>query len=635
MPYRLNRSKKDATNKTRQINKDVYQSIDWNRVNTEIGLAKQGMLADAGFPVIDREDSAIPAWDLKPYQFLLNSNIPDTVNPKLWMQGVMNLNAGLFQVSENIYQVRAFDLANMTFIRGKTGWIVMDTLTCMETAEAAIAFVNRYFGEIPVSAVIITHSHVDHYGGSLGVLNFLANHGTPFYVPANYVASVVDENVYAGVAMSRRAKYQYGVELRKDEKGQIDCGIGKVVSVGAVTFSQNVVEIQADYEEKVVDGVRMEFLLALNTEAPSEMLVYLPDERSLCIAEDCNATLHNLLTLRGAKVRDPVAWANAIQKALDLWGSKITSVFGVHNWPRFENGPCIDYMEKQRDMYQYINDQTLRFINQGYTLEDVGRLVTVPESLRGEWYNNGFYGAVIHNAKAVYQRYLGWYSSNPVDLNKLFPEESARKYVEYMGGETNVLRKAARSFEAGDYQWVAEVTKQVIYANPENERAKLLCADALEQLGYVAESGAWRNEYLMGAWELRHGIIPAAGSYLTKGVIDNLPLKDILNLFSIRLNGPEAGDLDYKLNFIITDRNEAACTEVKRGIFRYLGAIPCEDAAVTVSMPKDVLYALTTTNDEPDSSRIIVEGDVQKWVLFLSLRDRINPDFSIMTPVQK
>lgn len=290
-------------------------------------------------------------------------------------------------------------------------------------------------------------------------------------------------------------------------------------------------------------------------------------------------------------------------------------------------------MEKQRDVYQYINDQTLRLINQGHTIEEVGRMVKLPSSLADEWYNGQFYGTVNHNAKAVYQRYLGWYNGNPADLNKLLPEESAKKYVEYMGGESNVLIKAKESFANGEYQWVSEVTKQVIYANPNNKDAKLLCADALEQLGYIAESGPWRNVYLMGAQELRHGIIPITGSFISEDVLNNLPLKDVIYLLSIRLDGFNAGDLDYKINFIIPDRKESASTEVKRGVFRYLKNKIDENAAVTVTMPKKILYEFATTNIIPDSTSIKITGDENKWNTFLKLHDIINQSFNIMTPV--
>lgn len=625
--------RKDATRKTAFNNRETYEKMEWRKINREINFAKKGLLADAGPLVIRGEGQIVPVWDLREYSFLFNNYIPYTVNPKLWVQGNLNLNAGLFKVTDNIYQIRGFDLANMTFIKGNTGWIVIDCLSAKETAEAAIQFINNYFGEIAVSAVIITHSHEDHYGGISAVIDHFANEDVVIYVPVNFTSHVIEENVTAGVAMSRRGIYQFGVELHRDEKGQIDDGIGKIQSIGTVTFSRNVYEITEQYVEKVIDGIKFEFHLALDTEAPSEMFVYIPGERSLCIAEDCNATIHNLLTLRGAKVRDAAAWAKSIQNVIDLWGNTLTSVFGVHNWPRFGNRASIDYLEKQRDIYQYINDQTLRLINKGHTIEEVGRMVKLPDSLSDEWYNSEFYGTVIHNAKAVYQRYLGWYNGNPVELNKLLPEESAKKYVEYMGGEDIVIEKARQSFKDGEYQWVAEVTKQVIFANPHNKDAKLLCADALEQLGYIAESGLWRNEYLMGAQELRYGVIPISESFISDDVLNNIPLGNILYLLSIRIDGLKAGNFDYKINFIIPDRNEEASTEVKRGIFRYLNDELSEDAAVTVTMPKEVLYELVTSNKKPDNSKIKVEGDICMWNAFLSLIDIIDPNFNIMTPV--
>jgi alkyl sulfatase BDS1-like metallo-beta-lactamase superfamily hydrolase len=627
--------RKNATWKTILRNEETYRKIDWSKVTIENNLARAGKLIDANLPVIKNEHSFIPVWDLKRYAFLLSNYIPYTVNPKLWVHGNLNLNTGLFKITDRIYQVRGFDLANMTFIKGDTGWIVIDCLGSKETAEAALQFVANYFGYIPVSAVIITHSHEDHYGGILGVVDKFANENVTIYAPKNFIHAALEENVNVGIAMSRRGIYMYGVELPKDEKGQIDNGIGKGQSIGTVTFTKNIEEINEQYVKKVIDGVPMEFQLALDTEAPSEMLIYIPGEQSLCIAELCSATLHNLLTLRGAKIREPIAWANGIQNAIELWGDSLTSVFGVHNWPRFGNQYCIEYLEKQRDFYQYLNDQTLRMMNKGYTIEEVGRMIQIPKSLTDEWYNSEFYGTVIHNAKAVYQKYLGWYNGNPVELNKLLPEESAKKYVEYMGGANRILEKARKSFVDGEYQWVAEVTKHVIFADPNNKEAKLLCADALEQLGYIAESGPWRNEYLMGAQELRYGILPSKGSFISNDVLNNLPLGDVIYLLSIRIDGIKAGDLNYKINFIIPDREEVASTEVKRGIFRYLNNLLAENADVTVTMPKEVLYELATTNKKPDSSKIIIQGDTQKWNLFLSLQEPLNYNFNIMTPVQK
>ncbi len=637
--YELNRRRKNATLKTKLINKEAYKNIDWKKLKKEKKLAKDNIVVDVPLPVIRREDSLIPVWNLKRYAFLLKDTTPDTAHPKLWQQGKLNLNSGLFKVTDKIYQIRGFDLANMNLVRGDTGWIIIDCLTSKETAEAAIKLAKEHFGDITISAVIITHSHVDHYGGIQGVLSEDTEKNIKVYAPQGFTDAVIEENINAGVAMSRRGLYMYGEALLRDKKGQIDSGIGKYVSLGSITFLNNVHEISpvSDdvYVQKEIDGVTMQFLLTKDTEAPSEMDIYIPSEKSLCIAENCSASLHNIYTLRGAEVRDPVAWAKDIQKAIDLWGDTLTTVFGVHTWPRFGNKYCLEYMEKQRDLYQYINDQTLRLINKGYILEDVGRMVKFPESLSDEWYNSPFYGTVDHNAKAVYQKYMGWYDGNPVNLNKLFPEESAKKYVEYMGGEDVVLEKAKKSFLKGEYQWVAEVTKQVIYANPDNKDAKFLCADALEQLGYIAESGPWRNEYLMGAQELRYGNTPMPGTVITDDVLDAIPLEKVLYLFSIRIDGLKAGDFDFKINFIIPDREEAASTEVKRGIFRCLSDNLAEDADVTVIMSKKTLYDLATTNNRPDSSSIVVEGDICKWQLFLWTQDSINTDFNIMTPLPK
>lgn len=587
------------------------------------------------FPVIHGKNTVLPVWDLSRYSFLLNEQTPDTVNPKLWEQAKLNLHGGLYKITENIYQVRGFDIANMSVIKGKTGWIVIDCLTSTETADAAFQLITNNLGSFPIKAIIITHSHVDHYGGISGVLSNNEK-SVVIYVPKDFMKSVIEENITAGVAMNRRGSFMFGLHLPHDNKGQIDNGIGKALPTGTVTLMNNVEEISSyghvPFIEKIIDGVILQFQLTPGTEAPAEMNIYIPSEKSLCIAENCSVTLHNLYTLRGAQVRDPIAWASNLQQTIDLFGDDLTSVFGVHNWPRFGNHNCINYLEKQRDMYQYINDQTLRFINQGYTLEEVGRMVKLPKSLSDEWYNSSFYGTVNHNAKAVFQKYMGWYNGNPVDLNKLLPEESASKYVEFMGGEDAVLEKAKKSYQDGEYQWVAEVTKQVIYYNPNNQEAKLLCADALEQLGYIAESAPWRNEYLMGAQELRGGKKTIPISTITNDVLDTIPLQSILYLLSIRVDGIKAGDFDFKINFVIPDRNELASTEIKRGIFRYLKNELISGADLTVTMWKDRLYELATTNIQTNNSIIIIQGDKNKWQSFLGVLDIIDPHFNIMTP---
>ncbi|CAM4086680.1 beta-lactamase [Bacillus manliponensis] len=635
----LNTDRKQATHKTRLINDGLYKTIKWDKLKIEQELARTNTLVDVPLPTINGKSETQPVWDLKKYSFLLQNQIPDTVHPKLWEQGKLNLHSGLYQVTDRIYQVRGFDLANMSLIRGETGWIIIDCLTSKETATAALQLVNNHFGNVPISAIILTHSHADHYGGVLGALHSNTEQNITVYAPEGFMKAVIEENVTAGVAMSRRAMYMYGEGLPLDEKGRVDNGIGKELSGGTMTLPDHVEEISKSdnelYVEKVIDGLHIQFQLTPGTEAPAEMNIYIPSENSLCIAENCTATIHNLYTLRGSQVRDPVAWAKYLQEAIDLFGDRLSTVFSVHNWPRFGNKQCIDYLEKQRDVYQYLNDQTLRLINQGYTLDQVGRIVELPHSLKDEWYNSSFYGTVNHNAKAVYQKYMGWYSGNPVDLNKLFPEDSAKKYVEYMGGEETVLEKAKKSFQDGEYQWVAEVMKQVIYANPSNNNAKLLCADALEQLGYIAESGPWRNVYLTGAYELRFGNTAKSIETISKEVLDALPLQNILSLFSIRVDGIKAGDYNYKINFVIPDRNEVAATEMKRGIFRYLNNELAADADVTVTMWKEQLYQLVTTNDQSNTSTIIIQGDAEKWRLFLAAQDTMDPNFNIVTPISE
>ncbi|MED4224413.1 alkyl/aryl-sulfatase [Neobacillus cucumis] len=628
--------RKPATSRTQLINKDFYHDIEWGKLEIEKVLVKENLLVNVPFPVIEGKNTALPVWDLSRYAFLLTEQTPDTVHPKLWEQAKLNLQSGLYRITDNIYQVRGFDIANISFIKGKTGWIVVDCLTSKETAKAALQVMQKYFGDFSVSAIIITHSHADHYGGIYGILEASKDKSLKIYVPKNFMKYVIEENITAAVAMNRRGVFMFGALLPHDDKGHIDNGIGKALSTGTVTLSRNVQEISqpnhGPYIEKIIDGVSLQFQLTPGTEAPAEMNIYVPSEKSLCIAENCSATLHNLYTLRGAQVRDPIAWASYLQQAIDLFGADLSSIFGAHNWARFENTNCLHYLEKQRDMYQYLNDQTLRLINQGYTLEEVGRMVQFPKSLSDEWYTSSFYGTVNHNAKAVYQKYMGWYNGNPVDLNKLLPEDSARKYVEYMGGEVAVLEKAKRSFQNGEYQWVAEVTKQVIYFNPNNIEAKVLCADALEQLGYMAESGPWRNEYLMGAQELRFGIRQIPISTITKEVLDALPLQSILYLLSIRVDGLLAGDFDYKINFVIPDRKEVASTEIKRGIFRYLKDELVSGADVSVTMWKDGFYKLVTTNHQSNDSIVIIQGDKNKWQSFLRVLDKIDPNFNIMTP---
>lgn len=622
--FALDATQKAATSYTAQHNKAVGEAMNKDSINHERELATRGLIAATDGLVIQQLNSDKSAWDMTKYGFL-TGEAPDSVNPKLWEHGKMNMNAGLFQISDNIYQVRGFDLANITFIRGKTGWIVIDPLTSQETAQAAYEFITKALDEQrKVTDVIYTHSHVDHYAGVNGV----ADENTKIYAPDGFMDAVCEENLYAGTAMSRRSFYMYGTLLQPGEKGHIDGGLGKKAAVGTQGLKTPNVTITEAVQTLNIDGIELVFQLTNGTEAPSEMNVYIPSENALCIAENCTATLHNLYTLRGAQVRDPEKWADYLDATIDLFGKTATSIFSTHNWARFDE-EIVPYMQSQRDCYQYIKDQTLRLMSMGYTMDEVGSLVTLPKSLSDNFFNGEFYGTVSHNAKAVYQKYLGWYDSNPVNLSKLIPEESAVKYVEYMGGADAVMKKAMEDFKNGEYQWVAEVTKQIIFADPANEQAKYLCADALEQLGYIAESGPWRNEYLVAADELRKGVLLPEGVQVKTDVYDALNPKQFATMLSIRLNGGRAEGANMVFN--IECEEIVLSLHLRNSVLVYLEN---SDASLefTIKMDQASFYHLVSgAKGDLNWTAAPVEKNVD-FENFLSMLDTADNRFAIVTP---
>lgn len=628
----LNKDKKDATPRTAEHNRRVEEGINRESIAVEAALAKKGLIAEKKSLVIPRADGKGLVWDMTNYDFL-QGKAPDTVNPKLWEHAKLNMNIGLYRVTDNIYQVRGFDLANITFINGKTGYIVIDPLTAQETAAAAYSFIKEQLGDKPVSAVIFTHSHVDHFAGVNGVVDQNAAVKPVVYAPDGFMDAVVQENLFAGSAMNRRSFYMLGAILARGAKGQVDGGLGKYAANGTQGLLAPDVTITNSTETMLVDGVEMVFQLTNGTEAPSEMNVYIPSEQSLCIAENCTATLHNLYTLRGAEVRDPEKWADYLDQTVKLFGAEMQSVFSTHNWPRFGNAESIDYLQSQRDCYQYIKDQTLRLMGQGHTLDEVGRMVALPKSLTDRFFNGEFYGTVSHNAKAVYQKYLGWYDSNPVNLNKLLPEDSAVKYVAYMGGSEEILKNAAADFEKGEYQWVAEVTKQVIFAEPDNTKAKLLCADALEQLGYISESALWRNEYLFGAEELRNGInMPFAKIVFKPEVYSAMDMSQLAAMIAIRLNGEAADGKNLIFTIETTDGDKKGSFHLRNGVLAYLGEDTAAQASFTVKMPTVSLYMLASgAGDDPTYTVEPAEKQAEFDAL-VKMLDTANNQFAIVTP---
>lgn len=606
----VDNSVKDALEKTKEANESVYTMLDFED-EQEKKFAEKGLLAaPKTLELKDKRGKVI--WSQKAYQFVENGEAPDTVNPSLWRNTQLNHLYGLFKVTEGIYQVRGYDMTNITFIKGNTGWIVFDPLMSVECSAAALQLVNEKLGEKPIKGIVMSHPHVDHYGGIKGIISEkeVKENKIPIIVPLGFEEHAVSENVYAGNAMGRRAGYQYGTILDKNAKGSLAMGIGMGQSTGTVSYLSPNDTIKKTGETREVDGVTMEFQMTPGTEAPAEMNTWFADKKALWMAENCTGTLHNLYTLRGAQVRDGNAWAEYIMEALSRYGKDAEVVFQSHNWPHWENKAIGEYMENTAAMYKFINDQTLMYINQGYNSDEIAHKIKLPEKLEKNWYTRQYYGTVAHNARAVYQRYMGWYDANPVNLNKLPVSESAEKYVEYMGDTDEILKKAKKDFEKGEYQWVAEITNVLVFADPENKEARYLCADALEQLAYQAESGTWRNAYLSGAKELRQGTtsdksLKATGSADLKR---SMTPEMMLDYMGILLDSNAAEDLNLVVNLNFTDESKYLLT-IKSGIVLYQRGVSADHADATLTMPKAGMAAILAKEPGMQKKLIQIKGD--------------------------
>ena len=629
-----------ATTITAEANAEWYEKLDFSD-RREFANAERGWLDNAEGRIIDGDDNR-SVWDLQSYGDL-NRDAPDTVNPSLWRNTQLNAKAGLFEVCDGIYQVRGFDLANTTFIRTDHGWIVFDVLMCKENMKAAKELMENRFGPLDIKAVLYSHSHVDHFGGVEGVITReqvadaklslkkqLASGKTLVLAPAGFLKHAISENVYAGIAMARRAQFQYGTVLDKGEKGALSVGIGMGQSTGTVALIAPTYEIGEDVPKLTIDGLEIEFQLTPGTEAPAEMNAYFPKYRALWMAENCTGTLHNLYTLRGAEVRDANDWAKYIIEADQRFCDKTDVVFQSHNWPHWGE-EIHDYLLNTAAIYKFIHDQTLHYMNQGYTSTEVAAMLTLPEKLEKVWYTRPYYGTLAHNDKAVYQKYLGWYDANPVNLNPLPPSDTAKKLVEYLGSTDAVLRKARKDFEKGDYQWVAQITKELVFADPSNQKARNLCADALEQLGYQAESGAWRNAYLMGAAELRKGNLSGLartanglGSAMKEMTVDML-----LDYISILTDANAAQNDDVTLNLIVTDVNEKFYVTRKNGILLSYSGENRPDAQATVTCKRLQLLALMQGQQ---AGQVQVSGDATALKRLLAYASKFEKTFNVIEP---
>ncbi|WP_420008959.1 alkyl/aryl-sulfatase [Xanthomonas sacchari] len=629
-----------ATANTRQMNRQVLSQLDFSD-RADFAAAQRGLIAP--FDGIIRGENGQVIWDMQSYAFLQDEIAPDTVNPSLWRQERLNRIAGLFKVTDHVYQVRGLDLSNMTIIETGTGLVIIDPLVSKETAKAALDLYRAHVSQLPVKAVIYSHSHVDHYGGVKGVVDErdVKQGNVRIYAPVGFMEHAVSENVYAGNAMTRRAQYMYGALLPKSAQGQVGAGLGKTTSrgtVGLIAPTDIIGSGGQEVESRIIDGLQFEFQLTPGTEAPAEMNFYVPQYRALGIAENATRTQHNVLTIRGAQVRDPKVWSEYLDKAIGRYAARSDVLFAQHHWPTWGSAEITAFLSDQRDMYRYIHDQTLRLANRGLTpLEIADTLKELPEPLGKRWYSRGYYGTLSHNVRAVYQRYLGYYDGNPANLNPLPPAEAARRYVDFMGGEAAVLKKARASFEKGDYRWVAEVAKHVVFANPDSREGRALLADALEQMGYQSEAGTWRNAMLMGALELRDGVPKGGATTASPDVLQAMTVSMLFDYLAIRLNGPAAAKAgDATIAWILPDSQERYLMTLRSGALSYRPLTDQDKADATVELPRNALNQLVMGTTPPrqllGESPISVRGERTAVERLFENVETFDVMFNIVTP---
>lgn len=648
----LTKETKVATENTIKINSALYTQLDFADTQ-EAAFATKGLI-DAPETLELKDADGHVVWSQSAYSFLEDyKKAPDSVNPSLWENTKNNHAYGLFEVTDGIYQVRGYDMANLTVIESDNGWIVFDPLMSVECTEAAMQLVEKNLGKRSVVAVIISHPHIDHFGGIKGVMTAdqaadpnqsleqqLASGKIPIIVPEGFEEHAISENVYVGQAMGRRATYQYGVYLDPSVTGTLGIGIGMGQSVGSISYISPTFEITYTGERYTIDGVSMEFQLTPGTEAPAEMNTWFPEKKALWMAENCTSTLHNLYTLRGAQVRDGAAWAKYLCEAMTRYGAETEVVFQSHNWPHWGNKVVNEYLVNTAAAYKYINDQTLTYINQGYTSDEISNMIELPKELAKNWYTRQYYGTVAHNSKAVYQKYMGWYDANPVNLNPLTPSESAKKWVEYMnlGSLDDVLRQAKLDFDAGQYQWVAEVTNTIVFADPNHQAARLLCADALEQLGYQAESGTWRNAYLSGAKELRTGNASGSTKQAKAGsdMQMNMTASNIFDYMGILLDKQAMSPYDFTVNITLADTKQQFMLRFKNGVLLQFENAKDQNAALSITTARQALFYILLGKPGEFAKVAKIEGKQELLKLIMVNLNQFNPaqtkGFNIVEP---
>ena len=589
--------------------------------------ADRGLIGTLEPMVVTTADGRV-VWDMDQWAFL-DADCPPTVDPSLWRQAQLTAKHGLYEVTDGIFQVRGFDMSNMTLVEGDTGVIVIDPLISAETAEAALALYRRHRGDRPVTAVIYTHAHLDHFGGVLGVV--AADTDVPIIAPEHFLEHAVSENVYAGVAMLRRSYYYAAIHLPHSATGTLGVGLGAGGSTGTPGLLAPTLEITRTGQEEVVDGVRMVFQMTPGTECPAEMNLAFPDRRALCMAENATHNLHNLLTLRGAQVRDPRIWARYLAEAIDLFARDAHVVFASHHWPTWGTDDIVAYLTQQRDLYAYLHDQTLRLINQGYVAAEIGEMIEMPPALEKAWHTHGYYGSVNHNVKAIYQRYLGWYDANPAHLWQHPPEAAGKRYVAALGGQDAAVAAARRFLDDGDLRFAAELSSHAVFADPDDRAARELLAETLERLGYGAENATWRNAYLSGAHELRATSIEHT-DLDPGGLAPALTITQLFDSVAIRIVGAKAWDHRFSIAWHFTDTDERFHMELSNGALIHHpshGTNGTRNPYLTVSLTRPQLLGLLSTGA---TEGVDMTGDAGVLDRLSSLTDAPNPDFPIVTP---
>ncbi|CAN5599925.1 alkyl sulfatase dimerization domain-containing protein [soil metagenome] len=621
-----------------------------NQEPTEAIMAAQADLAarlpfddDADFAAVERgfigtlEDPNIlnadgeVVWDASTYDFI-HGDAPGSVNPSLWRQSRLVAKHGLFEVVPGLYQVRGLDLSVMSFIEGEAGVIVVDPLISKETAAAALGLYRTHRGDRSVVAVIHTHSHIDHFGGVQGIVTQeqVDAGEVQIIVPEGLVEHAVAENVYAGTAMGRRAGYMYGAALPRGVRGAVGAGLGQTTSTGEATLLAPTLEITTTGETHTIDGVEFEFQMAPGTEAPTEMHFYLKRYGALCMAENATHTLHNLLTLRGAIVRDPHVWSQYLTEAIERFGDRAQVVFTSHHWPTWGNAEIVDFLGLQRDLYAYLHDQTLRMLNQGLTGAEIAELIQLPPALENAWHARGYYGTVSHNVKAIYQRYMGWFDGNPARLWPHPPAALAERYVAAIGGVDRVVELAQAAYDEGDFRWAATLLDHAVFADASNASVKALYADTLEQLGYGSENGTWRNFFLSGATELRGGNFGTPTVTNAPAILAQLTPEQVFDAIAITVDGPKAWDLDLAFDVTVSDLGRSFHVTLRNGVLVYVEREPDAEAALHLTLEKARLIRLA--GGDLDSDGLDVVGDLGVLKQLFSVLSSGDPAFEIVLP---